>query len=106
MNSFSSTDLNPLPPTVTGGGGRELPNSLRREYTPFPGVPDEMLGPDGGPQPAWQPFLKALDELGPEEVSRRWQDARQLIRENGVTYNVYGDPRGRDRPVALDPIPF
>jgi uncharacterized circularly permuted ATP-grasp superfamily protein/uncharacterized alpha-E superfamily protein len=65
-----------------------------------------MLGPDGGPQPAWQPFLKALDELGPEEVSRRWQDARQLIRENGVTYNVYGDPRGRDRPVALDPIPF
>jgi uncharacterized circularly permuted ATP-grasp superfamily protein/uncharacterized alpha-E superfamily protein len=64
-----------------------------------------MSGPEG-PQPAWQPFLKALDDLGPEEVTRRWQDARQLIRENGVTYNVQGDPGNRERPVTLDPIPL
>ena len=31
---------------------------------------------------------------------------RHLIRENGVTYNVYGDPRGMDRPWQLDPIPL
>ena len=40
------------------------------------------------------------------ELTRRWEDARQLIRENGVTYNVYGDPRGLDRPWQLDPIPL
>ena len=37
---------------------------------------------------------------------RRWEDAKHLIRENGVTYNVYGDPRGLDRPWELDPIPL
>ena len=28
----------------------------------------------------------------------------KLLRENGVTYNVYGDPRGTDRPWELDPV--
>ena len=47
-----------------------------------------------------------MDELGFPEVTRRWEDARQLIREHGVTYNVYGDPRGLGRPWVLDPIPL
>src|SRR5205823_925981 len=28
------------------------------------------------------------------------------IRENGITYNVYGDPCGRERPWQLDPLPL
>ena len=28
------------------------------------------------------------------------------IRENGVTYNVYADPQGADRPWELDPLPL
>ena len=43
---------------------------------------------------------------GAEEIKRRWEEAQDLIRENGVTYNVYGDPRGMDRPWQLDPIPL
>ena len=31
---------------------------------------------------------------------------RRLIIENGVTYNVYADPQGRDRPWQLDPLPL
>ncbi|MEJ0008478.1 MAG: circularly permuted type 2 ATP-grasp protein [Steroidobacteraceae bacterium] len=31
---------------------------------------------------------------------------RRLISENGVTYNVYADPKGADRPWALDPLPL
>ncbi len=31
---------------------------------------------------------------------------RRLIVENGVTYNVYADPQGADRPWALDPLPL
>ena len=29
----------------------------------------------------------------------------RLIRDNGVTYNVYGDPRGMHRPWEPDPMP-
>ena len=53
-----------------------------------------------------RPSCHALDELGLAELTRRWDEAQQLIRENGVTYNVYGDPRGMDRPWQLDPIPL
>ena len=57
-------------------------------------------------RPHWQPFVDALETLGPDELRRRWEESQDLIRENGVTYNVYGDPRGMDRPWQLDPIPL
>ena len=74
-------------------------------YQPLPGCLDEMLGGDGQVRPHWQSFLQSL-QAGPEELTQRWEEAKQLIRENGVTYNVYGDPRGMDRPWHLDPIPL
>ncbi len=47
-----------------------------------------------------------IELLGEDEVRRRWEESQDLIRQNGVTYNVYGDPRGTDRPWQLDPIPL
>src|SRR5882724_6768954 len=39
--------------------------------------------------------------------SRRYDElTRRLIIENGVTYNVYADSQGRDRPWVLDPLPL
>src|SRR5579864_9047486 len=75
-------------------------------YEPLSGLFDEMTEAPGVSRGHWQKMLAALDKLGMEELSRRWQEARQLIRENGVTYNVHGDPRGLDRPWQLDPIPL
>ena len=49
---------------------------------------------------------RLLSALGGKELAHRWQTARQRIRENGVTYNVYGDPLGTDRPWSLDAIPL
>jgi uncharacterized circularly permuted ATP-grasp superfamily protein len=69
-------------------------------------VHDELLGSDGAPRPHWMRFAEALGRLGPQELARRWEQARRLLRENGVTYNVYGDPRGTDRPWELDPLPL
>jgi uncharacterized circularly permuted ATP-grasp superfamily protein/uncharacterized alpha-E superfamily protein len=80
--------------------------SFRQTYSPFPGVPDEMVGKTGDVRPVWQPLLNSLERLGPTELSQRWEDARQLIRKNGVTYNVYADPDNIERPLALDPIPL
>ncbi len=64
-----------------------------------------MEFPDGAVRPHWQMFVNLLDDLGPREIERRWETARQLIHDNGVTYNIYGDPAGMDRPWHLDAIP-
>jgi len=70
------------------------------QYAPPVGAYDEARNPH------WTPFFASLDDLGPAEIAHRWWDAQHLIRENGVTYNVYGDPRGAGRPWQLDPIPL
>jgi len=64
-----------------------------------------MRGPDGAVRPHWQVLDRALNAFGPGEMWRRWEQARQLIRQHGVSFNVYGDARGLDRPWPLDPVP-
>ena len=83
-----------VPPRGGGGGGAAG------------GLFDEMEEPDGSVRPHWMMFSSLLDDLGPAELQRRWETARQLIHDNGVTYNVYGDPAGMDRPWNLDAIPM
>jgi uncharacterized circularly permuted ATP-grasp superfamily protein len=65
------------------------------------------LAPDGiSPRPHWSPVIDSLQEMGTDELVRRWERAERRIRENGVTYNVYSDPQGINRPLAIDPIPL
>jgi uncharacterized circularly permuted ATP-grasp superfamily protein len=75
------------------------------DYPPRTGMPDELFDSAGEVRPHWELFLASLRELGLPELTRRWNEAKHLIHENGVTYNVYGDPRGMNRPWQLDPIP-
>ncbi|HUO10126.1 MAG TPA: circularly permuted type 2 ATP-grasp protein [Phycisphaerae bacterium] len=77
-----------------------------KSYVPPVGLFDEMEEPDGSVRPHWLMFSTLLDDLGAKELQRRWETARQLIHDNGVTYNVYGDPAGMDRPWNLDAIPM
>ncbi len=79
--------------------------SLCAGYTPVAGIHDEMMDEYGAIRPHWQMFLNLLDDLGPARLHHRWETARQLIHDNGVTYNVYGDPAGMDRPWHLDSLP-
>jgi uncharacterized circularly permuted ATP-grasp superfamily protein/uncharacterized alpha-E superfamily protein len=83
-----------------------FPASVFGDYARFDRVHDELLDASGQPRPHWRTFARGLDELGLAEFINRWRDAQQLIHENGVTYNVYGDPRGLDRPWQLDPVPL
>src|SRR5277367_1881919 len=75
-------------------------------YPHTAGFYDEMSAAPGVLRPHWDEFIHSLSALGDQELGRRWQTARQRIRENGVTYNVYGDPLGMDRPWNLDAIPL
>lgn len=67
---------------------------------------DEMMEPDGALRPHWRMFVSMLDDLGPEELQRRWVDAKRLIHDNGITHNVYGDASGLERPWNLDSVPL
>jgi len=68
---------------------------------------DELNDAQGTMRPHWRGLLSRLraDE-SPDAVRRSLELTRRLIVENGVTYNVYADPQGADRPWALDPLPF
>src|SRR5208283_1789976 len=67
---------------------------------------DELLDGSGEVRPHWQPLIDRLARDGPDAVRRGVDLARRLIIENGVTYNVYADSQGRDRPWVLDPLPI
>jgi uncharacterized circularly permuted ATP-grasp superfamily protein/uncharacterized alpha-E superfamily protein len=67
---------------------------------------DEMLTTDGEVRPHWRQFFQHLDQVSPEEMHQRLDFVDRRIQENGVTYNVYADPNGADRPWALDPLPL
>ncbi len=58
------------------------------------------------PRPHWVGLMDCLHTLGPEELARRWALAERRIRENGVTYNIYSDPLGVNRPWRTDVVPF
>src|SRR5271169_577256 len=67
---------------------------------------DELLDSSGDVRTHWRPLIDALASDGAGAVRRGVDLARRLIVENGVTYNVYADPQGRDRPWVLDPLPI
>jgi uncharacterized circularly permuted ATP-grasp superfamily protein/uncharacterized alpha-E superfamily protein len=67
---------------------------------------DEMLTADGAVRGHWRQFFIHLDAVAPEEMRRRLDFVDRRIQENGVTYNVYADASGSDRPWALDPLPL
>jgi uncharacterized circularly permuted ATP-grasp superfamily protein/uncharacterized alpha-E superfamily protein len=68
---------------------------------------DELLDSSGAIRPHWKVLFERLAADPGADVTRRGIElTRRLITENGVTYNVYADPKGVDRPWALDPLPL
>lgn len=71
--------------------------------TPFV---DEMTTNEGKIAPSWDALARHYSFLGPERMEQYHQEVAKQLRENGVTYNVYGDPDGMNRSWQLDPIPM
>lgn len=82
------------------------PGGLFSGYVPPADGYDELLAADGTVRPVWRRFVQGLEQLGSTTVAQRADQARRLLRENGVTYNVFGAPQGPDRPWELDPLPL
>src|ERR1700677_289912 len=79
-----------------------LPGKYPRNESAF----DELLSADGGVRPHYAKLFQTFEQLGDAELKRRWVTCRQLLHEQGIYYNVYGDPRGMERTWEMDLVPF
>ncbi|WP_020530675.1 circularly permuted type 2 ATP-grasp protein [Flexithrix dorotheae] len=67
---------------------------------------DEMMTAKGEIRPHWMHFYDVLKALSAEELAGRQRELNAVLRENGVTYNVYNKNQGMERPWELDLIPL
>ncbi len=66
----------------------------------------ELLDETGQPRAHWQPFIQSLLTLSPEQLRKRMESVQRQVQDNGVTYNVYADTHGLQRPWDLDVLPL
>ena len=67
---------------------------------------DEVIDQNGQVKPYWQGLFDTLEAIGINELELRNQEIVKKLKENGVTYNVYGSNKESNRAWKLDPIPF
>ena len=67
---------------------------------------DELWTEGGELQQYWEPLLKQVLQLGEDELWGRNIELQRLLKDNGVTYNIYDRQDGFNNPWKLDPIPF
>ena len=67
---------------------------------------DEVFSSQMKVNPNWEMLLENLAEIGSDDLTARQADIDWLLSENGVTYNVYNDPKGLNRPWNLNIVPF
>ncbi|HMP84746.1 MAG TPA: circularly permuted type 2 ATP-grasp protein, partial [Verrucomicrobiota bacterium] len=79
---------------------------LLDNYQQSAGSFDELLTETREVRPQYTRLFSALNEFSSAELQRRADTCERLVQEQGIAYNVYGDPRGMERPWQLDPIPF
>lgn len=82
-----------------------MPASLIDSYPFASNRYDELLEAKGKPREHWQAFANRLERLPIEELEQRAGFVRNAIEADGITYNVYADPKGAKRPWGLDLLP-
>ncbi len=81
-------------------------NILFRDYfKDFKGY-DEVFTSDLGIDKNWDKLLDNLSGIGANALKNKQVEVDWLLAENGVTYNVYNDPKGLNRPWKLNVVPF
>ena len=83
-----------MPPGILGG------------YRPATHVFDEMRAADGTVRPHWRTLAAGIARLGAAGLDERQESVRTLLREHGVTYNVFADGRSAERSWELGTLPL
>jgi len=81
-------------------------DQLLVDYFTSPGSFDEMLDESNQPRAHWRTMLDSLAREKPEVMRQRIEAVQRQVRENGVTYNVYTDEKGMQRPWDLNVLPL
>ncbi|OGA70566.1 MAG: molybdopterin oxidoreductase [Betaproteobacteria bacterium RIFCSPLOWO2_12_FULL_67_28] len=83
-----------------------MPRELLADYPQANGRHDELFAAPLEARAHWKPMLDQLAAEPAERMRERLQSVQRQMRENGVTYNMYADPQGADRPWELDVLPL
>ena len=67
---------------------------------------DELRGNSMRLLPHWQTFFAQLEPSGLSDLDQRTLELNRQIRDNGITYNVYADEFGPQRPWSVDLFPL
>jgi uncharacterized circularly permuted ATP-grasp superfamily protein/uncharacterized alpha-E superfamily protein len=99
--------------SLFGADADESPAALAAALAPpaAAGHFDELRGsatPAPGQLPAahWSRFFEKLGRDGFDDLNRRTINLQRQVRDNGITYNVYADAGGPQRPWSLDLFPL
>jgi uncharacterized circularly permuted ATP-grasp superfamily protein len=66
---------------------------------------DEMLVEPGRPRPLYARLHDRIQGLTGPELERRQLVARRALRDQGITFSVYGDARGTEKLLPFDLVP-
>jgi uncharacterized circularly permuted ATP-grasp superfamily protein/uncharacterized alpha-E superfamily protein len=99
--------------SLFGDYAQESPAALAGALAPpaAPGHFDELRGSASAPAAAlpagpWGRFFEHLGTEGFADLNRRTVNLERQVRDNGITYNVYADANGPQRPWSLDLFPL
>ena len=81
-------------------------SSTFMNYAPSTDRFDEVFDEQGRPRGHWERLAQAARRASRAALNRRAQTIRRAVAQHGVTYNIYGDPKGVDRPWEVDVLPF
>jgi len=79
---------------------------LLAKYPEAQGRFDELFEAPAKPRAHWMRAMMELAATSPVDMRQRLSAAERQIRDSGITYNVYADPQGLDRPWHLDVLPL
>jgi uncharacterized circularly permuted ATP-grasp superfamily protein/uncharacterized alpha-E superfamily protein len=97
--------------SLFGPEAEESPAALAAALSPpaAPGHFDELRGGASAsamPASPWARFFESLGREGFADLHRRTTNLERQVRDNGITYNVYADADGPQRPWSLDLFPL
>jgi uncharacterized circularly permuted ATP-grasp superfamily protein/uncharacterized alpha-E superfamily protein len=95
-----------LAPPAAAGHFDELRGGVSAPLAAGNDAAQPDVAPHGQPTPEWSRFFESLGHDGFNDLNRRTANLERQIRDNGVTYNVYAEADGPQRPWSLDLFPL